>query len=425
MQRNAHRHCTLVMGAACILSLGAEATQAAGFQLRELSTEGTGNAFAGATAGATDLSTIFLNPAGMTRFSGNGAQADVNAVLPTIRFSGTAGNGVTTFSGGDGGDAGEDVVVPALYGMWDISPTVKAGLSLTVPFGLATKYDEDWKGRYFAIESEIENFVLSPAIAWKPTDKLSLGAGFQFGYVNAKLTQAIDLSAAGQADGMSDLDGDDYGYGYTLGALYEFTPTSRVGLSYRSRVDYTLEGQLDISGVPDFLVALNPLLQDSDGEVDLTTPDILSLGAYHEINPQWAVMSELSWTNWSVFDELRVEFDDGRPDSVTEEDWNDTIFFSIGADYKPRDNHTFRFGAAYDQSPVPDDTRTARIPDADRYWLSLGYAYDFSDRGTVNLGYTRIFINDADISETTDAGTLSGDYEGSANVFAANVSFRF
>jgi long-chain fatty acid transport protein len=137
------------------------------------------------------------------------------------------------------------------------------------------------------------------------------------------------------------------------------------------------------------------------------------------------VMSEVSWTNWSVFDELRVELEDGRPDNVTEEDWEDTLFFSIGADYRPRENHTLRFGIAYDQSPVPDETRTARIPDADRYWLSLGYAYDFGDRGTVNLGYTHIFFEDVDISETTDAGTLDGEYEGSADVVAANIVFRF
>jgi long-chain fatty acid transport protein len=425
MRHIVRRPWTVLLGIACAMPLGTTAARAAGFQLREVSAVGTGNAFAGATAGATDLSTIFLNPAGMTQFSGHAVQADVTAVIPTINFSGTAGIGGLTYSGGEGGDAGEDVVVPALFGLWDISPTLKAGLSLTVPFGLATQYDEDWVGRYFAIESEIQNFVLTPAIAWQATEKLSLGAGLQFGHVDAKLTQAINLSPLGLDDGLSELEGNDYGYGYTLGMLYEFTPTSRVGLTYRSRIDYTLDGDLDISNVPGFVAALNPLLQDTDGEVDLTTPDVLSLGAYHEINPKWAVMSEVSWTNWSVFDELRVDFGDGRPDSVTEEDWEDSLFFSIGADYRPMDNHTLRFGVAYDQSPVPDDHRTARIPDADRYWLSLGYSYDLGTRSTFNLGYTHIFFEDVDISETTDAGTLSGEYSGSADVVAANVMFRF
>jgi long-chain fatty acid transport protein len=425
MQDFMRRPCALLAGIACSLPLSVGAANAAGYQLREVSAVGTGNALAGSTAGAADLSTVFLNPAGMTRLTGHGVQADVNVVLPRIEFSGDAANGGVPYSGGEGGDAGEDVVVPALYGMWDIGPTLKAGLSLTIPFGLATKYDEDWVGRYFAVESEIENYVLSPSIAWKPSDRLSLGAGLQIGRTDAKLTRAINLSPLGLSDGMSDLEGSDYGYGYTLGMLYEFTPASRIGLTYRSRIDYTLDGDADIQGVPDAVAALIPTLQDTDAEAEVTTPDVLSFGAYHEINPKWAVMSEVSWTNWSVFDELRVEFEDGRPDDVTDEDWDDSLFFSVGADYRLSETRTIRFGVAYDESPVPDDTRTARIPDADRYWVSLGYAQDFGTRGTFNVGYTHLFFEDASISETTDAGTLDGEYSGSADIVAANIVFRF
>jgi long-chain fatty acid transport protein len=410
--------------ALAVVPLGGTAW-AAGFQLRELSAEGVATALSGSTAKAGDLSTIYLNPAGMTRFSGVHAQGDASYVMPTINFSGSATGAFGAFSGGDGGDAGEDKLVPAIYGLWSISPTLKAGISVNVPFGLATNYDDDWVGRYFALESEITNYVITPSIAWKPTEQLSLGAGLQIGHADATLSQALNLSPLGLPDGRSELDGDDFGYGVTLGMLYEFTPTSRVGLSYRSRVSYTLEGQADFSGVPEpFATALG--LTDSDAEADVTTPDVVSLGAYHELNPKWAVMSEVSWTNWSTFDELRVNFDDGRPDSVTEENWEDSWFFSIGADYKPMDNHTLHFGVAYDQSPVPEEFRTARIPDADRYWLSLGYSYDFGPDRTLNLGYTHIFNDEVDIDETVaNVGTLSGDYSGSADIVSASLRFAF
>lgn len=423
------RHpCNLLISAACALTILPSTAFAAGFQLRELSSEGVGNAFAGASAKATDLSTIYMNPAGMTHISGSQVQADLNYVMPSIEFSGTAGIGGLTFSGGDGGDAGEDVVVPAIYGIWDIGPSLKAGISLNVPFGLATKYDDDWVGRYFAIESEIENFVLTPSVAWKATDSLSLGAGIQIGRADATLSNAINLTldpAVPVPDGMVEINGSDYGYGYTLGMLYEFTPTSRVGINYRSRMEYTLDGDADFDNIPTAFSDANPSLRDSDAEADLTTPDVLSLGAYHELTPKWAVMGEASWTNWSLFEEIRIEFADGRPDQVTEESWDDSWFFSLGADYRPAENHTIHMGLAFDESPVPDDTRTARIPDSDRYWVSLGYSYDFGLRSSLNLGYTHIFFEGADIDETTAAGTLTGDYDGSADIVSASLSFRF
>ncbi|MCB2111331.1 MAG: outer membrane protein transport protein [Rhodobacteraceae bacterium] len=394
--------------------------------MRELSAPGVGTAMSGATSAATDYSTAFTNPAGMTRFGRSGVQADLSYVLPSISFSGTGVSPLGTFyGGGDGGDAGEDKLVPAFYGVWAINPRLALGLSLNAPFGLATQYDDGWTGRYFALESEIQNPVLTPSLAWKATDKLSLGAGIQIGYADATLSRAVNLSALGLPDATSELKGDDYGVGYTLGMLYEFTPTSRIGLSYRSSVDYTLDGSATFSGVPDGVAALVPALSDSDATAKVTTPDVVSLGAYHEFSEKWTIMSEVSWTNWSTFKELRVKFDDGRADDVTEENWDDSWFFSLGAEYHPFEQHTFRFGVAYDESPVPDDSRTARIPDSDRYWLSLGYAYDFAPGRRVNIGYTHIFFDDIELAEATSSGSLTGDYTGSADVVSAGIQFSF
>ncbi|MCA0994105.1 OmpP1/FadL family transporter [Alloyangia pacifica] len=420
------KHSAIVAaGALCALLPLTDRANAAGFQLREMSAEGVGSAFSGSTAKATDLSTIYTNPAGMMRIPGAQAQFDLNYVAPTIEFSGDAGVAGFQYSGGNGGNAGEGTFVPAFYGLFDISPTLKAGISLTVPFGLSTKYDDDWKGRYFAIDSEIQNLVLTPSIAWQATEQLSLGAGIQIGHAEATLSNALNLSTLGLGDAESELTGDGWGYGFTLGMLYEVSPTTRVGLSYRSQAKYTLEGKAKISGVPDAVAGMVPALNSSDAEADVTMPDIVSLGGYHEINPQWAVMGDVSWTNWSTFEELRVKFDDGRPDSVTEEKWHDSWFVSLGADYKPRENHTIHFGIAYDQSPVPDSHRTARIPDADRYWASLGYSYEFAPDRVINVGYTRIFFDEADIEETTAFGTLDGTYEGHADILSASLTYRF
>ena len=398
---------------------------AAGFQLRELSSDGMGTAMAGSSSRADDLSTIFLNPAGMMRLD-TGVQGDLAYIMPKVQFSGS-GTGPTgiPFSGGDGGDAGEDKLIPALYGLWKISPDFALGLSVNVPFGLATKYNDGWVGRYFALESEISTVVVTPSIAWQATEQLSIGAGIQIGRADATLSRAINLSPLGLPDAKSELTGDDVAYGFTLGALYQFTPETRVGVSYRSRMKYSVDGSVSFSGVPAPVAAMIPTLRDGAASAEVTLPDVLSIGAYHEFSPQWSGMAELSWTNWSTFRELRVSFADGRPDDVTAENWKDSVFFSLGAEYRPWEGHAFQVGLAYDQSPVPDGSRTARIPDADRYWLSLGYAYDFSANSRLHVGYTHIFFDKVDLAENTSAGSLSGSYDGSADILSASIQLRF
>ena len=398
---------------------------ASGFQLRELSSEGVGTAMAGSTSRADNLSTIFLNPAGMMRLD-TGVQGDLTYIMPKVEFSGS-GTGPTgiPFSGGDGGDAGEDKLIPSLYGLWRISPDLAVGISVNVPFGLATKYNDDWVGRYFALESEISTVVVTPSIAWQATEQLSIGAGIQIGRADATLSRAINLSPLGLPDAKSELTGDDTAYGFTLGALYQFTPDTRVGLSYRSRMKYTLEGDVTFSGVPSPVAAMIPTLRNAGASAEVTLPDVLSLGAYHEFSPEWSGMAELSWTNWSTFRELRVSFADGRPDDVTAENWKDSWFLSVGAEYRPWEGHAFQIGLAYDQSPVPDGNRTARIPDSDRYWLSLGYAYDINAMSRLNLGYTHIFFDKVDLAEESSAGSLSGRYSGSADIVSASIQFRF
>jgi len=414
----------LLAGVTVLTSAGL--AEASGFQLREQSAEGLGNAFAGSTAKAYNLSTIYYNPAGMTRLSGHQIGGSATWIAPVSRFSGSAtgARGAAT-SGGSGGDAIDDAMVASTFAFWDFSPDLKFGLAMTAPFGLRSNYEKDWVGRYHALESNVTNINLTPSVAYRLTDELSIGGGLQVAYTSAKLSQALDLSSLGLPDGKATVEGDGFGIGADLGVLYEFSPSTRVGVNWRSQMSYTLDGEADYR-VPSAVSALVPTLRDGDVTADLTTPDTVSIGVYHAFNPQWAVMADVAWTNWSTFDELRVSYEDGRPSSVTRENWNDTWFFSVGATYSPTEHQAIHIGVAYDQTPVPDKYRTARIPDSDRYWTSLGYSYDFGGGSGLNLGYTHIFADKASIRETTAAaGTLSGDYESHVNIVSASFVLKF
>ena len=429
---------------ACAVSLGwAGETMASGYAIKEQSGSLLGTAFAGAGSSAQDPSVMFFNPAGISRLDGYRISGSATGIFPRTVFD-NDGSILTPFNlpipGGNGGDTGKDALVPAFYVTAAPNDFLHFGLGVNAPFGLSTDYHRDWVGRYHAIESTVETTNINPVVAVKPNSWLSLGAGAQIQYIDAKLTRAIDfgsiLASAGVpgaapfgSDGEVKVKGDDWGIGLTAGVLVEPIRGTRIGLSYRSQVRQNLNGDARFKAVPLPLQA-NPAFQDQDVTARLTTPDSIDLSVYHEINDRWAVMGDVQWTNWSLFKELRVNFEKaGVPDSVTEERWDDSWFFALGTQYKLFDSLTLRTGVAYDQTPVRDKFRTARAPDEDRFWIAVGGNYAINQWISADLGYTHIFVRDADINENVTAGPvtyqLNGEYDNTIDIVSLQINLKF
>ena len=219
--------------------------------------------------------------------------------------------------------------------------------------------------------------------------------------------------------------------------MFEPVDMVRLGVAYRSFVKLDLEGDTKFDhaslGIGAALDGAG-FLVDSDVTAGVDLPDSVSFGATFDITDEWAVMAQAEWWNWSRFDELRVEFDQGlQGDNVTEEDWNDTWFFALGTTYKPEqvEGLALRLGVAFDESPVPDRTRTPRIPGEDRYWIAVGAGYTPLPWLTLDLGYTHIFVDDAKIDLSTSdpgntfRGNLSGKYEAHIDIIAFQATARF
>lgn len=415
-----------------MVALGAVGeAKASGFQLREQSSEALGNAFAGSTAKAYNLSTIYYNPAGMTRLEGDQIAGSTTWIAPVSKFSGTNTVGATRTVGSQGGDAIKDAAVGAVYAMWDYRPDLKFGMAVTAPFGMRSEYEDNWVGRYHALHSDVTDINFSPSVAYRINENLSIGGAIQVAYTKARLSQAINLTAltggALPGDGRGTVEGDDVGFGGDIGLLYEFSPTSRLGLNYRSQVDHTLEGSAKFEATTAQKAALGVNLRDTEASADLVTPDMVAVGFYHEVSPQWALMSDVQWTRWSTFKELRIKYDSGRADSITRENWHDTWFFSLGTTYTMDDHNKFHFGVAYDQAPMKDEDRTARIPDSDRYWLSAGYTYTLNPKVQGNIGYTHIFADSATLDEASvlGSGRLTGSYDSSVDIISASIVLKF
>ncbi|MBF0306460.1 MAG: TonB-dependent receptor [Alphaproteobacteria bacterium] len=410
----------LVSAIVVTAALGADEARAAGFQLKEQSAEGLGNAFAGSSAKATDLSTIFYNPAGMTRLSGSGGQADFAYVAPYSDFTGSATTPTGARAlGADPDDAGENAILPSAYALWSATDDLRFGLAINTPWGMKTVYPDGWVGRYHALESDLATINVSPNVAYRVNRWLSVGAGAQVQYAKATLSNATFTPLG---DVKSTVEGDDWGWGLAAGVLVEFDEKTRMGLAYRGRVRHSLEGEVGFENVP---APLSTTFAPQAARATLITPDTASLGVYRQLNDQWAVMAEVAWTNWSVFKDLKVDMAT-LPDSNTRENWEDGWFFALGATWEATKDVTLRGGVAYDASPVPDAFRTPRIPDEDRFWLSLGADWRIAPRTILNAGYTHIFVRESSLAlNEPGKGALTGTYDNAVDIAGLGLRVSF
>ena len=402
---------------------------ASGFAIREQSASFQGASFAGVAAGGDDVSTMFFNPATLARHDDTRLHLSASYVIPSAEFrldAATDGAG-TTVTGGTGGDIADDALVPAVYAAtrWR---DLHFGLGVTAPFGLRTDQPESWVGRYHATESELTTVNINPAVAYAVSDRVSIAVGFVAQYADATLARARDLSGPGapprpDTDAITEVTGDDWDYGFTLGVLAEPLAGTRLGLGYRSQINHTLEGDFTAT-------AGGARLREDTGRAALATPQVATLGVRQRLTDKLDLLGTLEWTGWSSFDELKIRLGSGD-EIVTPERWDDSWFVALGAEYRPRDDLALTAGAAFDQSPIDDRFRTPRIPGNDRTWVSLGVAWTPRPSVTVGGGYSHLFVADGDVDlqgGATDAGgrgDLRGRFENAVDIVVLQGTLRF
>ena len=403
---------TLTLTALGTILLAANA-QAAGFHLREQSAAAQGNAFAGATAGAENGSYAYFNVAGLTRQKGTQLNIGGTYIAPRAEAS-----NVKDADGNRGSDVNNIVhsaVAPNATISHQINEKAFIGVGLNVPYGMITKYDEEWAGSDHGITSKVISATVTPMFAYKVTDELSLGAGLQMQYIRARLTNTAQNQQIKTA-----VKGDAFDIGYQLGAMYEFNENTRIGVAYRSQVKHKLTGELSSAApVPNLNQNIN---------ARLTTPEMLSMGIYHQLNDKWAVMAEYQRVFWSSFETLDIYGEDYPFVSSTKEKWRDTNFFAVGASYQIDHQWKWRLGLAYDQSAVRVQHRTPRIPDSDRIWYSTGLNYQYNDKLTFDLAYTYIKAHKAhlDTSLTGNTGShVTAEYTNSVQLFGLSLNYKF
>lgn len=391
--------------AAALLAMSGGAV-ASGFALIEQNASGMGNAFAGGAANAEDASTVFFNPAGMSRLKGKQIVVAGHAITPSAKFTGRGTPGNNNM----GGDAGGTAFVPNAYFTMELKPELRFGLGLNAPFGLQTSYDPAWTGSHQAIKSSIKTINVNPSMSYQINDALSVGLGLNYQHITGELSEN-----KGGALGVAVIQGTDNAWGYNFGALYNVSPTTRVGMAYRSSMSYTLKGTVTTS------------LPFANGPVslDVKLPDSFSMSAFHQYSDKWDVMADITMTGWSSFKQVKIVDGTGATISNTPENWKDTVRVALGVSHHYSDKWTSRGGVAYDQAPVTDAFRTARIPDNNRIWLAFGGQYKVSAAGAIDVGYAHLFVKDSAINGTNPAPALVGTYKNSVDIVSAQYTYSF
>ncbi len=413
---------------------------ASGFQLQNQNGAGTSTAYAGAAASAEDASTIFFNPAGMTYLSqGHSISLAGTALHRSVKFSDRGTTRMPVINpatnnpipgqfhplGDNGGNGGGLSAIPAGYYSYAISPALRVGVGVSATYGSETEYDDSFAGRFSGRYTSIQQININPSIAYRLNEVVSLGLGVNYAMNEIEFRQATPfITGTGQLGPEGKLAGDGTGWGYNLGAMFQLSPSTRVGLSYRSKIKFDLEGKQKI----------NALGVNRDIEAELETPDNFSIAISQKLSDRWEMLGDLTWTGWSSVKSLEPTLKNGqRATAPLRYNFDDSWRIGLGAKYQYNDAWNLRFGVAYDQTPVPNaESRTMTVPDSDRTWLSFGARWALSKQSSLDFGYAHIFFKDErtnravmNTAETATLQTVRGKFKTSADLLSIQYNHAF
>ncbi len=484
-----YRHPVRLHPLVAILGLGlpsfwlASSVNAGGFALIEHGASGMGVAYAGAAAVSNDTSTVWFNPAGMSEIQGREIAAGFHILETDSPWSdrGTALGSVfgsPEVSGPDTANPGTTGVLPNLYYVSPINDQWSYGLSIGVPFGSSTEYDNQWKGRYTTVESSLNVLDINPALSYRVSDKFSLGFGISLQQLTAELGNSVDSGAVclGFAaspdtsfstvdcinaeltpgnqpnDSAAEISGDSTAFGFNIGALFTPTDEIKIGVAYRHSIDHELDGDAEFSVNPDLrrlldgdpadpiapgLVAARNILVDRSATADVQLPAMFSVSGAWQASDKIQLLTDVTWTGWGTFEELRIVFDEPQfqGDALNDFSWEDALRFAAGINYQHNPKLTLRAGYAFDETPIPNpQRRTARIPGNDRTWVTLGLGYKVTQQFSFDLGYAFITLDDTPIDNANEENTsgegtgtfLRGLYDDpNVGIFSAQLNWDF
>lgn len=415
---------TMKAAAAAVMAVcAASAAHAAGFMLTEQSAGALGRAYAGVGVDGTDISGVYYNPATMTLHPGTQIQAGFVAVGLDLAYEGNDGS---TENGQYNTQA-----IPHGYISHQLTDNMWIGLAMTVPFGMGTEYKDIWSQSDRGISAEVLTFDFNPNVAWKVSDKLSLGAGMSIQYAAADLKKRVQNPAFELAGGYanSEIDADSLAWGFNIGLMWSPLENLRFGLSYRSQINHNADGDLTIGDAGSFdKVVVSGDLMTLDASATLSAPAWAMATAAWNVNDLLSLYATFRWTNWSSFEELTIETNMAGVGDTIQNHWQDAYLFSVGADLRFTNWWTFRAGIGYETSVIDNPRyRTTIIPDADRWWFALGSSFQATQNMQIDVSAAWLHgTGERDIYDVEGGNDIAGRFDKlDAYLFGVQLVYKF
>ncbi|KKO45334.1 long-chain fatty acid transporter [Arsukibacterium ikkense] len=480
---------------AIVLAISSAGVSAEGYKLFEQSVSSMGNAYAGRGAQITDATLVYSNPAALTALDGAQVVGGLNLISAKTNYrhaSAQSANGQSVVGRTEGANSLNELV-PFVFYANQLSEQLSWGIGFYVPFGLSSDYQDDFVGRYFADETAVQVLSLQPAIGYQLNERWSVGAGISINHAEGTLSKYKDHSGLCELGAAStnaifgaaiyngaycnshfEVAGSDIAFGYTLGIHGEPLPGTRLALTWHSAVRYTLKGNSVISntpitgasvaGNPNYLVvapnlpaidlntgklaANNSLVEAS--QLALTTPASAAFSLDQQLTAAWSVQFSAAWTQWSKFQSIDIISTDANPSiSLSTQQsanlnsggyigyipqyWRNSWSLAVGATYAYRPDLTLKTGVAFDQNPISQHHKSARIPTDDRVWLTVGANWQVNDKLSLDLAYGYMFSGDVSVNEREynvqdqplyHSG-YQGQYSNKGQLLAVQANYRF
>ncbi|CAD5107716.1 outer membrane protein transport protein [Zestomonas carbonaria] len=421
------------------LAIGAVSTHslANGIAINEQSASGAGTAYAGRASSALDASTIYGNPAGLSKLK----RTEISGGLALVDASVDISHANSSAQGTNKGDSVPLAAVPFGYFATPVDDNLTFGLGIYVPYGIINDYESSFQGRYQGSYSKVKVITVQPTVSYKINDRVSFGFGPTINRIDGQLKSNLNNAGAlGSGDAKVNIKGDDTAFGFNAGILVDLTDDTTWGLTYHSKVSYKLKGDTEIKGGNGVLGLANGKY---DAGLNITLPESVDTSITHKLNDDWTLYAGALWTRWSRLDKIEVRnsgIDNplvaSQFGTVSETlDWKDTWSYSIGAAYQLDPQWVLRTGFALDGAPASNSNRNVRIPVGNRKIFTLGAGWSPNADMTFDFAYAYLWESDAKVDHGDREPVVPGlpslqpgyqaTYSNSAHGLIAQMTYRF
>ena len=379
------------------------------------------------TATPDNPSTIFYNPAGLTQLPGHNFRLGVYGISlePTYRNPTTG----ETFGNRDKLHA-----LPHFFYSYGTDwHGLSFGLGVYMPSALGAHWPDGTGFRTLTTKSLLQQVAITPTVAVKLLDSLSLGAGLAVNYASIDLRQGI-LWPKDAFDQLR-FQGEGWNVSGNFGLLWQPLEQLSLGATVDTGTRITVRGNTTAYNnvaFPPGYPFYPPFSTHSDAHANLPLPLKAKGGISYRPTPHWNVEFDAEYVDWQALGTITIHQQSGLPgllpqDLSTVYDWDASWYYTLGATRSFDNGWRVSAGYIFNENSVPKAHYLPAVADENRHFFSAGVGrkgkqFDFDVAYQFGWGPERTITG----SDASAAGqTADGDYRFLSHAVAVSLGWHF